>query len=206
MDIQVTLQGILDHHIDIENTNVDLQEEVEALRFTNHMLKTQVTEHQQEDKVAGKLNETRKELKELKALNPKKLKEQIKRIKSKNDELQTRNKTLEADTKKYRHEVESRRKSQENIGLHEIARGDWGYLTLLPWRESPSIEGVGPVKDCVVLIFMDTWGIGRAIVPGQNNEPVACRPKGYDMPNVPKEVLKIAGDYFANFKGTLSRK
>ncbi|MCP4091312.1 MAG: hypothetical protein GY746_16200 [Gammaproteobacteria bacterium] len=205
MDIQNTLQDILDHHTGLEFSNEELQTEVESLRFKNHMLVTQIQEHQQEDKVAAKLSETRKELKELKSLNPKKLKEQVKRIKAKNDDLNKRAKTLEADVKKYRDEVSARRKSQEQIGLHEIARGDFGYITMLPWRESLTIHGVGEMKGSMVLIWMDGEGIGRAIVPGKDGEPIACKPRKYELPTVPKEVLKIAGGHFAKYKRELTR-
>ncbi|MCG9780458.1 hypothetical protein [Photobacterium damselae] len=221
-------EGYANQIVEMEQEIGDLQNEVEELK--NILLTAEKVAHakmklekdnqaltRELDLSRNRAKELQRQLNELKGGdNPKKLREQIKRLKDKAKEKDAKNSRLEREAKQYRQDIQDLKVKQnqaidkiktlkaekQNIDFTGLYHSGDHHLILWPQVITSQNEDDGSIHQSRALLHMHQSGTARLITFDVNNNASVLHKAPAGGVRLPKEVRQFADDWLFNVNVT----
>ena len=221
-------EGYANQIVDMEKEIGELQEELEDLKGI--LLTAEKVAHAkmklEKDNQAltrelemsrNRAKELQRQLNEIKGGdNPKKLREQIKRIKEKSKEKDTKNARLEREAKQYRHEIQDLKVKQnqaiekikqlklekQNMDFTGLFHKDDHHLILWPQVITSQNADTGETHQSRALLHMHQSGTARLISYDMDNNAIVTHKAPAGGVRIPKDVQQFAEDWLFNVNVT----
>lgn len=221
-------EGFANQMVGMEKEIASLQDEIERLKgnlLTAEKIAVANKKLEQDNQASARelemsrnrAKELQRQLNEIKGGdNPKKLREQVKRIKEKSKEKDAKIDRLEREAKQYRHEIQDF-KAQQNQAIEKIKQlklekqnmdftglfhKDDHHLILWPQVITSQNADTGETHQSRTLLHMHQSGTARLISYDMDNNAIITHKAPAGGVRIPKDVQQFAEDWLFNVNVT----